>query len=97
MDDLISRSALLKKAQALLTFDGKEVVWVRDDVLLAPSIEVAPVVHGRWIELGFSTDEPYGFICSICNGDVLASKMCPITDVKFCPSCGAKMDKEEPT
>lgn len=37
--DLISREALLKKAQALMSFDGKEVVWVRDDVLLAPTID----------------------------------------------------------
>lgn len=37
--DLISREALLRKAQALLSFDGKEVVWVRDDVLLAPTID----------------------------------------------------------
>lgn len=49
----------------------------------APTIDVAPVVHGRWImhndELGLTCE------CSVCHIETMG-------DGNYCPSCGAKMD-----
>ena len=51
--------------------------------------DVAPVVHSRWEEL---TDGGYldpRMICSNCS-----NISTPLVSWKFCPNCGAKMDKE---
>ena len=50
--------------------------------------DVAPVVHGRWIE-----QEKYTFgvmyDCSICDNRILDNGH----SWNYCPNCGAKMDK----
>ena len=52
-----------------------------------PSADVAPVVHGRWIE-----QEKYTFgvmyDCSICGNRILDTGH----SWKYCPNCGAIMD-----
>lgn len=53
-----------------------------------PAADVAPVVHGRWID-----NEHHGynwvFICSNCN----YVDGYPFNDrYNYCPNCGAKMD-----
>lgn len=52
-------------------------------------IDVAPVVHGRWIE-----QEKYTFgtmyDCSICGTRILDNGH----SWNYCPNCGAKMDLE---
>ena len=59
----------------------------------APTIEAAPVVHGRWIE-----DDARGrHCCSVCEFEVHDDashvmfgdwRIAP----KYCPNCGARMD-----
>lgn len=46
-------------------------------------IDVAPVVHGRWI----MHDDEFGLTseCSACHIETMG-------DGKYCPNCGAKMD-----
>lgn len=61
------------------------------DVDAMPTLDVAPVVHGRWVLL----DECYneGVYCSACHKKVY--KKCYANQKiksKFCPHCGAKMD-----
>ena len=58
-----------------------------------PAADVAPVVHGRWID-AYPDIEPnpmfmYG-ICSECGFEQGLSKY-----LKYCPDCGAKMDEKE--
>lgn len=52
-----------------------------------PAADVAPVVHGRWIE-----QEKYTFgtmyDCSICSTRILDNGH----SWNYCPNCGAKMD-----
>ena len=63
----------------------------------APAADVAPVVHGRWIEYTkVIIPEPYNkweqaWKCSECgfNDGFVA--------YNFCPNCGARMDLEEST
>lgn len=62
--------------------------------------EVAPVVHGEWVE----KNEPYAytatgreihiFHCSVCDF-TWANKRMVFDHFKHCPNCGAKMDGGE--
>ena len=51
---------------------------------------VAPVVHGRWIERNQNSAD---VICSECN--TLETNRDSNYKSCFCPSCGAKMDGQE--
>lgn len=63
-----------------------------------PAADVAPVVHGRWIGVDnsfwkptHSSDIPVfrkTYRCSECGRRTAIAE-------NYCPSCGAKMDKEE--
>lgn len=92
MGDLIDRDKLLDslpKNDTVLSLD------VRKIVADAPAVEVAPVVHGRWIEdertypgAGLANN-----ICSVCGKIAFSSKqgLSINRKYKFCPNCGAKM------
>lgn len=70
--------------------------FTRDYVEEAPTADVVPVVHGEW-EL-FDECSNAGVYCSICHKAVYREsawyKNVHIKS-KYCPNCGAKMDKEE--
>ena len=58
----------------------------------APTLDVAPVVHGRWTIECDNFDCEF-MRCSVCgeefyNGDNDTVDMLP----NYCPNCGAKMD-----
>lgn len=59
---------------------------VLDSIDHQPTIEVEPVRHGRWIPT-----RPYmhSAKCTVC-GNIWE------LETPYCPSCGAKMDAEEP-
>ena len=53
----------------------------------APAADVAPVVHGRWV----NTHSDSEFVqCSLCKYPVYAAW----NVTSYCPNCGAKMDEE---
>ena len=57
-----------------------------------PAADVAPVVHGRWIDKG-----EYA-VCTECGGrsGTQYDGVEPIPLMtQFCPNCGAKMDEKE--
>lgn len=55
-----------------------------------PAADVAPVVHGRWIDTGEKdTDGNAWFVCNICGHRDLHA---PLMDVPHCWFCGAKMN-----
>lgn len=62
----------------------------RDRIKAIKPADVAPVVHGRWID----TDSHLGYFanCSACGYqmDVHAER----GYFNFCPNCGAKMDAQ---
>ena len=62
----------------------------------APAADVAEVVHGRWKLLDECSNA--GVYCSICHKAVYREsawyKNVHIKS-KYCPNCGAKMDKED--
>jgi DNA-directed RNA polymerase subunit RPC12/RpoP len=62
-----------------------------------PAADVQPVKHGKWEEVA-----EYGgwgdtyYRCSVCGEEWYIDTGTPIENgMKYCPSCGARMDKEE--
>ena len=101
-NDLISRAA------AIEAFDDERVDRYYGDVSpesvikvieSIPAVDVAPVVHGRWIETtipanttghgGVGQDKKKGRLCSNCK---CAFDAVLLWCDSFCPNCGAKMD-----
>ena len=63
-----------------------ERLHIVKDITSIPTADVAEVRHGRWID----------GVCSECGFDAMYYKGIPAqiyTD--YCPSCGARMDKED--
>ena len=61
-----------------------------EDIDCAPTIDAAPVVHGRWVHTDmaawwFGKDE-----CSECQYH--DDERNDLSRLKYCPNCGAKMD-----
>lgn len=68
---------------------------ILDIVENSPTIEAAPVVHGRWKPVKYnahcSCGKSYGtyhYLCSACNRIAYAQPY----GLNYCPNCGAKMD-----
>ena len=55
-----------------------------EDFYSIPAADVAPVVHGRWIDNGIPDSILSG--CSVCGFT------CGASSFPYCPNCGAKMD-----
>lgn len=104
MAEYIDREAFLKDAEIRYCMPckgaGKDynglkcrACWVDDmmgDVDDAPAADVAPVVHGRWVE-----DHDY-LKCPECGIMVKRDfTFFDIGDWNFCPACGAKMTNAE--
>ena len=87
MEDYIERGALRKALSEAdgITFDSLDVFDSLEIVDGIPSADVAPVVHGKWVN---------DIQCSNCGwymeDDVTISPMMVFFD--YCPHCGAKMD-----
>ena len=61
-----------------------------------PTIEAAPVVHGKWIMVSKTKHDNETEIeekCSKCNRHVYRYETQPKDN--FCPSCGARMDVDD--
>lgn len=104
MPEYIEREAFLKDAETRYCLPckgaGKDynglkcrACWVADmmgDVDDAPAADVAPVVHGRWVE-----KEKYTFgimyDCSLCENRILDNGH----PWNYCPNCGCRMDGAE--
>ena len=61
-------------------------------LMLMPSADVKPVVHGKWVESSIPCEE---YVCSVCGGacwyydcDGVVAKS------RYCPNCGADMRGE---
>lgn len=81
---LIDADALIPKGTKVTD----DVIAVHNAIKNAPTIEAEPVRYGRWM-CGDYYD--IGDVCSECDWD---SGMVNPT-LRYCPNCGAKMDKED--
>ena len=82
---LIDADALLEYARRECSFPGAVMFY---QVVNAPTVDAAPVTHGRWCYDGAVSVDAH---CWICGEQV------PVWMMKYpyCPNCGAKMDLEE--
>ena len=92
MAEYIEREKLLRDINHYHLSDGKFQHWVE----VQPTADVAPVVHGWWIEREFLMQDPY-YTCSACGEDICMEETGdPALDLftyTYCPHCGAKMDE----
>lgn len=107
MDDLISRKAVrlalseVDMPKSVIETEFYDVMSnVADRLIAVPSVDAAPVKHGRWE--GDETCDAYDVAgvktwavkrkCSACGfvHKFIEAHMC----YEFCPNCGAKMDLE---
>lgn len=69
------------------------VLGCMDAIRMMKPADVAPVVHGEWLEYG-GEDEGFHF-CSVCKGQAFNYEDgSEIVEVRsnYCPCCGALMD-----
>lgn len=92
--DLISRSALLSRFDYFRTHALKESEYAYNtayyEVQTAKALDVAPVVHAKWTEVGGT------YTCSSCGGQYEKYDHMGYwnDEYKYCPHCGARMDDE---
>ena len=101
MAEYIEREAFLKWA---CKFYPKRQSFA-SAIINAPTADVAPVVHGRWIPSGsdfddddtlFDGEECCDWQCSACREDICYEDPMPMKLLpNYCPNCGAKMDIED--
>ncbi len=56
-----------------------------------PAADVVEVRHGQWHDVYMSSASTFVGTCSVCG---ISNDIPPVPLAKYCPSCGAKMDKE---
>ena len=68
---------------------------VEDMIENAPTVDAAPVKHGRWMKMtGMMPPEYVGhYECSVCQWHG-SHHNATEREYRFCPRCGAKMDAE---
>ena len=93
MAEYIEREAELREAESRIMW-GASAAAVYESILDVPAADVAPVRHGRWIK-----ESDGGTRCSVCNKrvrDVTGGWDEPVdlSDMPYCPKCGARMIEE---
>ena len=63
----------------------------------SPTADVVEVRHGRWIPSDMGGGEPdEAYICSECGEPWVLNDGTPEeNNMRYCPACGARMDKED--
>ena len=88
MAEYIEREVALRVAHIMRPEDKR----LGAEMANIPAADVAPVVHGRWVEYPVA----HYFKCSECRYTVPYRKAAVMVDgkraYKYCPNCGAKMD-----
>ena len=107
MDEYIDRDAFKESVEERYCLPCKEVgkdyngcrcraCWVDDmldEVINAPTADVAPVIHAHWIEQEDVNLDTY-YTCSSCKEDFDLIAGTPCENLyNYCPNCGAKMDE----
>lgn len=92
MDEYIKREEALQQCSRF----GDYTAWsISDGIGSIQAADVAPVVHGRWIDIlnayivsETGADHGNATICSVCLYINLNA-----FKTSYCPNCGAKMDE----
>ena len=76
----------LKNLETMLR-NGKFDCMMNENRCINTAADVAPVVHGRWVDNGIPDSILSG--CSVCGFT------CGSSSFFYCPICGAKMDESD--
>ena len=76
----------LKNLETMLC-NGKFDCIMNENRCINTTADVAPVVHGRWVDNGIPDSMLSG--CSVCGFT------CGSSSFFYCPICGAKMDESD--
>ena len=82
-DDFIQHLEKCKKGAAVTNLVWAAIMAIERDVRDMPAADVAPVVHGRWVDNGIPGSMLSG--CSMCGFT------CGSSSFFYCPICGARM------
>ena len=93
MDEYIEREALITKFKKMELGEHGLVERLFADGVYAviaafPSADVAPVVHGKDLA------SPSLFQCSVCGCEDDDTYTCDVSEYRYCPNCGAKIDEK---
>lgn len=86
MPRYIDADKLIAKSDLDNLHDWSEILSVISNEDVSPTEDVQPVVHAKWVFVSLFHDEEI-YRCSKCH-------MLSCEEFLYCPSCGAKMDKE---
>lgn len=90
MPEYIAKGKAKEAVDFAVELSKSEYDMMCDAINQIPAADVAPVVHGRWIDTGEKdTDGNAWFVCNICGHRDLHA---PLMDVPHCWFCGAKMN-----
>ena len=102
MDEYIKREDALaiceeeyREQLRILIYAGDSVAWnIGHAIKELPAADVAPVVHGRWINAPLCGND--NCRCSACGSwhNIHVNLRGEIMQ-KYCPNCGAKMNEKE--
>ena len=92
MDECIKREAVIEAIMSEPP-DAHYPQWYVDKIKSIPAVDVAPVRHAKWVDN----------YCTACGMMPMGDEMWKNRDFEpplferfmdYCPSCGAKIDKE---
>ncbi len=83
-NSLYCKGCNLKNLETML-YNGKFDCIMNENRCINTAADVAPVVHGRWVDNGIPDSMLSG--CSVCGFT------CGSSSFSYCPKCGAKMDE----
>ena len=96
---LIDADALLEKITQYAEYSHGVILGnmflreVVDEIEEAPTVDAAPVVHGRWIFEYWKSGYIKRCYCSECGNAPKDAYSPP----NYCDNCGAKMDRKDDT
>lgn len=90
MKEYIERAAVLKVLEEY--YPGvDERLHIAKDITSIPTADVAEVRHGRWEKFVTASGIISRVRCSVCTG----TQSLKFESMPYCPTCGARMDKED--
>jgi hypothetical protein len=89
MSDLIDRAKLMDNADALAVADAEALrAEILREIMDAPAEDAEIVRHGYWKTVRAGDYGSERMVCSACESEYIFQS-------KYCPECGAKMQKED--
>lgn len=99
MADYIEKGAAKYAVDFAMDLSDTEYDAICNSIDKAPSADVAPVVHGRWLSLEEYAEkigaDTTGYVGGWCFCSECEQQMRDFYGWNYCPNCGAKMDGDK--